>query len=70
MHRTTLLRFLTTFSARGYVSRDGDTGRYRLGLQLLPSLPGEFHPEPLTDPDLTLSRQSGSCHRTQAAACH
>jgi hypothetical protein len=23
---------------------------------LLPSRPGEFHPEPLTDPDLTLSR--------------
>jgi hypothetical protein len=24
--------------------------------RLLPSRPGEFHPEPLTDPDLTLSR--------------
>src|SRR5229473_3579741 len=24
--------------------------------QQLPSRPGEFHPEPLTDPDLTLSR--------------
>jgi hypothetical protein len=23
---------------------------------LLPSRPGEFHPEPLTDPDVTLSR--------------
>jgi len=23
---------------------------------VLPSRPGEFHPEPLTDPDLTLSR--------------
>src|SRR3989475_12945694 len=23
----------------------------------MPSRPGEFHPEPLTDPDLTLSRQ-------------
>ena len=23
---------------------------------LMPSRPGEFHPEPLTDPDLTLSR--------------
>jgi hypothetical protein len=23
---------------------------------LVPSRPGEFHPEPLTDPDLTLSR--------------
>ena len=25
-------------------------------LSALPSRPGEFHPEPLTDPDLTLSR--------------
>ena len=25
-------------------------------LTLWPSRPGEFHPEPLTDPDLTLSR--------------
>jgi hypothetical protein len=25
-------------------------------LTLRPSRPGEFHPEPLTDPDLTLSR--------------
>src|SRR5262249_43407202 len=25
-------------------------------LLVLPSRPGEFHPEPLTDPDLTLSR--------------
>src|SRR6516164_10989173 len=24
--------------------------------ELVPSRPGEFHPEPLTDPDLTLSR--------------
>ena len=28
----------------------------RLHDALLPSRPGEFHPEPLTDPDLTLSR--------------
>src|SRR6266446_3154427 len=26
------------------------------GTSSLPSRPGEFHPEPLTDPDLTLSR--------------
>ena len=26
------------------------------GRERLPSRPGEFHPEPLTDPDLTLSR--------------
>ena len=26
------------------------------GISKLPSRPGEFHPEPLTDPDLTLSR--------------
>src|SRR5215831_19738227 len=25
-------------------------------LPVLPSRPGEFHPEPLTDPDMTLSR--------------
>jgi hypothetical protein len=31
-----------------------DAGRPQ-GLSL-PSRPGEFHPEPLTDPDLTLSR--------------
>ena len=34
-----------------------------------PSRPGEFHPEPLTDPDLSLST-SGSCHRAKAAAFH
>ena len=28
--------------------------------------PGEFHPEPLTDPDVNLSIHSGSCHRTEA----
>src|SRR5215211_1400131 len=26
------------------------------GVRLMPSRPGEFHPEPLTEPDLTLSR--------------
>src|SRR6478736_8475820 len=31
-------------------------GRPRLLSTLMPSRPGEFHPEPLTDPDLTLSR--------------
>ena len=30
--------------------------RSRPNLQRLPSRPGEFHPEPLTEPDLTLSR--------------
>ena len=29
----------------------------------LPSRPGEFHPEPLTDPDVTLS-----CHPARATA--
>src|ERR1700738_5328826 len=29
---------------------------HRSELTLWPSRPGEFHPEPLTDPDLTLSR--------------
>ncbi len=36
----------------------------------MPSRPGEFHPEPLTGPDLTLSQSSGSCHRAKAAAFH
>jgi hypothetical protein len=33
-------------------SRNSD----KAALALWPSRPGEFHPEPLTDPDLTLSR--------------
>ncbi|MCA9859897.1 MAG: IclR family transcriptional regulator [Thermomicrobiales bacterium] len=35
MHRTTLLRFLVTFRARGYLERDPQTERYRLGAQVL-----------------------------------
>ncbi len=35
IHRTTLLRFLTTLRARGYLERDSDTERYRLGAQVL-----------------------------------
>jgi DNA-binding IclR family transcriptional regulator len=35
MHRTTLLRILTTLQARGYVSRDRVTDRFRLGTQVL-----------------------------------
>ena len=31
--------------------------------EILPSRPGEFHPEPLTDPDVTLS-----CHPARATA--
>src|SRR5262245_53548107 len=31
-------------------------GENRLNRSKMPSRPGEFHPEPLTDPDLTLSR--------------
>jgi len=34
----------------------------------LPSRPGEFHPEPLTDPDLTLSRHPARATETKAAA--
>src|ERR1700757_4090932 len=30
--------------------------RERVDLTKMPSRPGEFHPKPLTDPDLTLSR--------------
>jgi hypothetical protein len=35
---------------------------------LLPSRPGEFHPEPLTDSGLDTLASSGSCHRMKAAA--
>lgn len=35
VHRTTLLRILTTLHARGYVSRDRVTDRYRLGTRVL-----------------------------------
>ena len=34
----------------------------------MPSRPGEFHPEPLTDSGLEPLDSSGSCHRTKAAA--
>src|SRR5450755_2627717 len=34
----------------------------------MPSRPGEFHPEPLTDSGLDTLASSGSCHRTKAAA--
>ena len=37
-------------------------GRPRLPSTRMPSRPGEFHPEPLTEPDLILSHHSGSCH--------
>jgi hypothetical protein len=33
-----------------------------------PSRPGEFHPEPLTDPDVTLSRHPARATETKAAA--
>ena len=33
-----------------------------------PSRPREFHPEPLTDPELHTLASSGSCHRSKAAA--
>src|SRR5580700_5854365 len=32
----------------------------------MPSGPGEFHPEPLTDSGLDTLASSGSCHRTKA----
>ncbi|MDQ6601445.1 MAG: IclR family transcriptional regulator [Chloroflexota bacterium] len=35
MHRTTLLRVLTTLQSRGYVSRDRVTDRFRLGMRVL-----------------------------------
>jgi len=34
----------------------------------LPSRPGEFHPEPLTDSGRDTLASSGSCHRLKAAA--
>ena len=34
----------------------------------VPSRPGEFHPEPLTDSGREPLNSSGSCHRTKAAA--
>ena len=34
----------------------------------MPSRPGEFHPEPLTDSGLEPLDSSGSCHRVKAAA--
>src|SRR5271165_3792122 len=34
----------------------------------VPSRPGGFHPEPLTDSGLDTLASSGSCHRTKAAA--
>jgi DNA-binding IclR family transcriptional regulator len=35
MHRTTVFRILGTLRARGYVSRESDTDRYRLGVRVL-----------------------------------
>ncbi len=35
MHRTTLLRILTTLHARGFVQRDRATDRYRVGVRML-----------------------------------
>lgn len=35
MHRTTLFRFLVTLRVRGYVERDADSDRYRLGIGVL-----------------------------------
>ncbi len=35
MHRTTLLRILTTLQTRGFVTRDRTTDRYRIGMRVL-----------------------------------
>ncbi len=35
MHRTTLLRILTTLQARGFISRDRTTDRYQIGIRML-----------------------------------
>ena len=42
---------MSAFSRLPFLKRLGR----ELGLSRLPSRPGEFHPEPLTDPDVNLS---------------
>jgi hypothetical protein len=42
--------------------------RKALSTILLPSRPGEFHPEALTDSGRAPLGSSGSCHRMKAAA--
>jgi hypothetical protein len=43
-------------NARQVCTRRNRTCERSCGIRVLPSRPGEFHPEPLTEPDLTLSR--------------
>jgi hypothetical protein len=54
------------------VCLSGKTGsnRRRVKTTRLPSRPGEFHPEPLTDSGREPLDSSGSCHRAKAAAFH
>src|SRR4029077_14777319 len=39
----------------GFVASLAKPGGNTTGVSMLPSRPGEVHPEPLTDPDVTLS---------------
>ena len=47
-----------THSEQMFSALHPELGHYSMqsALRIWPSRPGEFHPEPLTDPDLTLSR--------------
>ena len=48
---------VTAGGAAAVVPLSEQTGHAGMaGMTWMPSRPGEFHPEPLTDPDLTLSR--------------
>ena len=64
------MRLTSRSKSKSEVSGQSGHCSARLLAALRPSRPGEFHPEPLTDPDLTLLASSGSCHRTKAAAFH
>jgi hypothetical protein len=55
--------------AHGLAGTFGGSSQSGLG-HFLPSRPGEFHPEPLTDSGLDTLASSGSCHRAKAAAFH
>src|SRR5215470_18642837 len=50
----------------------GEAGSFNVDCrnQALPSRPGEFHPEPLTDPDVRLSPHPARATLKKAAASH
>ena len=51
-----MMRLTSRSKSKSEVSGQSGHCSARLLAALRPSRPGEFHPEPLTDPDLTLSR--------------